>query len=66
MEPALCRFHGLSGRSAPGLQALQTSDQRVDCILHSFRMISVFLQICEHSSQERAHRAAETPPSLDH
>ena len=31
-------------------------------------MISVFLflQICEHSSEVRAHQAAETPPSLDH
>jgi hypothetical protein len=32
----------------------------------AMRMISVFLQICEHSSGERAHQAAETPPFLDH
>jgi hypothetical protein len=40
--------------------------QRVDGILPSLRMIRVFLQICEHSSEARARQEAETPPSLDH
>ncbi len=28
-------------------------------------MMSVLFDICEHASQGHAHRAAETPPSLD-
>ena len=40
--------------------------QRCDCILPSLRMISVFLQICEHSSEVHARQAAEILLSLDH
>ncbi len=29
-------------------------------------MMSVCLQICEHSSEERAHQVVGTPLSLDH
>ncbi len=29
-------------------------------------MMSVLFDICEHASQGHAHRAAETPLSLDH
>ena len=40
--------------------------KRFSCILHSFRIVSVFLDICGHTFEERAHRAAGRPPSHDH
>ncbi len=40
--------------------------ERCGCILHSLRMVSVFFDSYEHSSQGRAHQAAKTERSLDH
>jgi hypothetical protein len=54
------------GDHAPYLSAASTRQKRVSCILHSFRTMRVYFDICEHSSQEHAHQAAETPPSHDH
>jgi len=62
-DPGVGRPSGHHDRTS---SALRTICQRVSCILHSLHMMSVFLQICEHSSEERAHQAAGTPPSLDH
>jgi transposase len=40
--------------------------ERCDGILHSFRMVSVFWDTCEHSSEERARLAAGRAQSRGH
>ena len=57
-HPVKSRLCRQSGRRAAGLQGIYATDKRFDGILHSFRMISVFLDTCEHASAARAHRAA--------
>jgi hypothetical protein len=54
---------GIIDSTSPAVRAI---GKRFNCILHSFRMMSVLFDICEHASQGHAHRAVETPPSLDH
>ncbi len=54
------------GDYAARLPAPSPRQQRVGCILHSFRMVSVFFDICEHSSEEHVHRVAGRPRSHDH
>jgi transposase len=51
---------------AARLQAIHSSNQRFSCILHSFRMVSVFWNICERLSEERAPQAARTGQPHDH
>ena len=65
-NPRFADAHGLHWHDGARLQAVHATNQRFNCILHSFRMMSVLFDICEHSSQGHARRAAETPPSLDH
>ncbi len=64
-----CRLDPLlslpGGGRAP-LCSASSAAQRFSCILHSFRIVSVFVGICEHTSQEHAHREAGRPPSHDH
>ncbi len=63
---ALGALLSLPGRGGPDLRSAPSPAKRVSCILHSFRIVSVFLDICGHTFEERAHRAAGRPPSHDH
>src|SRR6266699_1653517 len=50
-NPVFANFMATLGVAPRGGLAEKTSDERVNCILHSLRMMSVFCDICEHSSQ---------------
>lgn len=67
-HPRFADAHGLYRGLPTGVQALHASDQRFDCILHSFNTMSVFLfwQICEHFSEVHARQVAEILLSPDH
>jgi hypothetical protein len=65
-NPRFADAHGFHWSCGTRLQAVHAPNKRVDCILHSFRMIRVSFDICEHSSQEHAHRAGGRPQSHAH